>query len=319
MTAASREELPEAAAAGRKNPGNGRARSHRRQLAVIRSGIRMLSAVSPPLAGRVAMALFRKPPRHAEWEREREILAMARPSPFSVRGRRVAAWTWGDGDPVLLVHGWGSTGGRLGSLVEPLVASGFSVVAFDAPGHGASGGWQSSLPEFLFSIEAAAGRFGRFSGIVGHSLGGAATALAIGRGLAAERAVFLAPSSNPAGYTRQFAEALGLPSTVRERMETTVERLFGIPWSAFDVLAAARRATVPGLVIHDRGDSEVPWSEGEALARAWPGAELVTTRGLGHTRIVHDAEVVRRAVRFLAEPPSGRSRVVPDMSTIHPA
>jgi len=39
---------------------------------------------------------------------------------------------------VLLVHGWGGRGAQLASFVEPLVARGFSVLTFDAPGHGAS-------------------------------------------------------------------------------------------------------------------------------------------------------------------------------------
>jgi len=279
---------------------NAKARSQKRKLAVVRLGMRALSAVAPPLAARVAMKLFRTPRRHVPWDGEREIMGKARSVRIDVRGRPVAAWRWGSGDSVLLVHGWGSAGGRLGSFVEPLIAAGFSVVTFDAPGHGATEGpRQSSLPEFMFTIEAAASEFGPFAGVVAHSLGGAATTLAISRGVPAGRVVLVAPSSNPAGYTRQFADIVGTPAGIRERMEGLVERYFGIPWSEFDVLAAARRIAVPGLVFHDRSDAEVSWSEGAALAEAWPGAELVTTNGLGHTRIVHDAGVVAGAVRFL--------------------
>jgi hypothetical protein len=32
---------------------------------------------------------------------------------------------------------------------------------------------------------------------------------------------------------------------------------------------------------------------------AWPGAELVTTGGLGHHRIVSDAAVIKQALGFL--------------------
>lgn len=278
-----------------------RARS-RRKLAAVRAGLRALSFVAPPLAARAAMVLFRTPPRHVPWEREREILAAGRPLRIDVRGRQIAGWTWGEGEPVLLVHGWGSTGGRLGSFVEPLVERGFSVVAFDAPGHGATAGpRQSSLPEFMFSIEGAAAAVGPFAGIVAHSLGGPATTLAMARGVRAARAVFIAPSSDPGSYTRQFAEIVGISPGIRERMENSVERRFGIPWRDFDVLSAARGLSAPALVIHDGADAEVPWSDGEALAKAWPGAEMVTTQGLGHTRIVHDADVVRRAALFVTE------------------
>jgi pimeloyl-ACP methyl ester carboxylesterase len=91
-------------------------------------------------------------------------------------------------------------------------------------------------------------------------------------------------------------------------MEDSIERRFGIPWREFDVLSAARGLSAPALVIHDGGDAEVPWSDGEALAKAWPGAEMVTTQGLGHTRIVHDADVVRRAVLFVTEGRAAKTR-----------
>ena len=52
--------------------------------------------------------------------------------------------------------------------------------------------------------------------------------------------------------------------------------------------------------MHDRLDKEVPWEHGETFARAWPGARLVTTVGLGHRRILDDAAVVRASVAFIA-------------------
>jgi len=58
----------------------------------------------------------------------------------------------------------------------------------------------------------------------------------------------------------------------------------------------------PLLVMHDRDDREVGWNNGAAIAKAWPGAELVTTTGLGHHRIVSDAAVIRQVVTFLNRP-----------------
>jgi len=58
-------------------------------------------------------------------------------------------------------------------------------------------------------------------------------------------------------------------------------------------------------VIHDHQDSFVPWAQGAALARAWPGARLLSTVGLGHGRILENDAVVRAAAEFI----SGRSTV----------
>lgn len=282
----------------------------RRKLRTVRAGLGVLGAIAPPLAARAALVLFRTPPRHVPWSGEAEILASGRELALDVRGDRVRAWKWGEGETVLLVHGWGSTGGRLGSFVAPLVSAGFSIFAFDAPGHGAAARKrQSSLPQFLWTIDAAwrAAGGGELAGIVAHSLGGAATVLALDRDVRARRVALIAPSSDPAGYTRRFAEIVGIRDGIRIRMEKRIERVFDVRWSEFDVLAAAARRTVPVRIVHDAEDSEVPWSEGEALARAWPGATLVTTQGLGHTRIVHDPTVVSGTVQFLTDH-QGQSR-----------
>jgi pimeloyl-ACP methyl ester carboxylesterase len=63
--------------------------------------------------------------------------------------------------------------------------------------------------------------------------------------------------------------------------------------------------TTPALIVHDRDDPDVPYAHGEEIARAWPGAELMTTSGLGHRSVLRDPEVIRRTVSFLGQ---GRSR-----------
>src|SRR5262252_7947571 len=113
----------------------------------LRGGFRVLGQVAPGLAAVVAARLFGTPPRRQTAEAERHALAAARPGSVDTDGSRVATWTWGAGPAVLLAHGWGSRGARLRSFVDPLVASGRSVVTFDAPGHGDSSGRTSSLPQ----------------------------------------------------------------------------------------------------------------------------------------------------------------------------
>jgi pimeloyl-ACP methyl ester carboxylesterase len=57
--------------------------------------------------------------------------------------------------------------------------------------------------------------------------------------------------------------------------------------------------TVPALIVHDHEDPDVPFAHGEEIARAWPGAELFATTGLGHRAILWNPEVIRRTVGFL--------------------
>jgi pimeloyl-ACP methyl ester carboxylesterase len=271
----------------------------RARLSVFRALFRGLSPIFPVATAELALALFRRPPRHRDSESERAALAKGERTDLSLGGRPLAIWRWGKGPAVLLVHGWGSRGSRLASFITPLTDSGFSVVAFDAPGHGASAGRLSSLPQFISAIQAVAREIGGVEAIVAHSMGGAATTLAIERGLRAGRAVFLAPAADPAGYSERFAAMVGLSPAVLTRMRRSIERRFEERWEDFDVLSAARTMTAPLLVFHDRDDSDVAWTDGAAIASAWPGAELVSTTGLGHRRIVHDPAVVSRAVAFV--------------------
>jgi pimeloyl-ACP methyl ester carboxylesterase len=286
--------------ARRKAPSTEKSTSVR--LNVVRGIFRGLTPIAPVVAAELAVALFRRPPGRKDSESERTALASGEKVALSLAGRRLAVWRWGQGPTVLLVHGWGSRGARLASFIAPLVEAGRSVVAFDAPGHGASAGKLSSLPQFIAAIEAVARRFGPIEAVVAHSMGGAATTLAMGRGLPIRRAVFLAPAADPAGYTERFAEVVGLAPALLARMQAKIEKRFGAKWEEFDVIAAARRMTAPLLVFHDPADRDVAWSDGAAIAAAWPGAELVSTEGLGHRRIVHDPAVVARAIAFLVSP-----------------
>ena len=55
------------------------------------------------------------------------------------------------------------------------------------------------------------------------------------------------------------------------------------------------------LLLYDPADREVPLSEAQALARAWPGARLEMLEGAGHTRALRHPEVISRAVGFVTD------------------
>jgi pimeloyl-ACP methyl ester carboxylesterase len=223
--------------------------------------------------------------------------------PGLVRGRR-----WGGGgDPVYLVHGWGGSARQLDGFVAPLLAAGFPVVSFDLPSHGASdpgpsGPRSSNLLEFRDALLAVIAGHGPARGVVAHSLGATATAIAIRDGLRAGRVVLVAPAADPLAYTYDFAGWFGFGERIRTRLVARIERRFGVPMSHFDVPAIARQVATPKLlVVHDRDDRDTRWSDGRAVARAWPDARLVTTTRLGHRRVLRDPEVIAQVVGFLRE------------------
>jgi len=280
-----------------------------------RVALRASSRFAPELAAAWAERLFLTPPRARHPERALADFIDARPRAIMHRGRRIATWRWGAraAPVVLLAHGWGGSARQMRNFVFPLVTAGFRVVAFDQPAHGLSEGRLTGLPDLADAFAAVAADHGsphgELRGIVAHSFGGAAAALALASGrLHAARdipIVLIAPPSDLLGYSRRFARWYWIPERVRDAMQAAIEERYGVRWRELEVSRLAPRLTAPALVIHDRDDRIVPWNQGAYLARAWPGARLLVTGGLGHARILESDTVTHAAADFI----SGRSRV----------
>jgi pimeloyl-ACP methyl ester carboxylesterase len=253
----------------------------------------------------LALDLWCTLPANAGRRRDERPAPGAR-SMIDVAGRSVAVETWGDGPPVYLMHGWGGWRGQLGCFVSPLVESGFQVIAFDVPGHGDSGPSvqgrrRGNGLEFIQSLRAVAAKFGDPLGVIAQSYGCATTTTAIRDGLDLGRLVCVSPSVDPMTNIHAMARAFGIGPRTMGRLLTRIQRLAGRPLSDFDPRTLTGERP-PTLVIHDRQDKEVPYAEGAAFRASWPTAELISTDGLGHQRILRDPEVIERAVGFLVAP-----------------
>lgn len=248
-----------------------------------------------PVADR-AQKLFRRTRRYPRPAWENAIAAKGEafsPAPG------IKAWRFGTTGPaILLVHGWGGRGTQMGYFAEGLGRAGFRVVAFDGPGHGESVGGETDLGEFSRLIQTLSEEEGPFAGAVAHSFGAVAVLLAASRGAQVGRLVLVGAPSELEGSFRKFGRELGLPP-----------RAFRLFWQAAEARAGVKAAETriadmgvatgrTALLIHDESDDIVPFTQAEATARAWPGARLLRTEGLGHRRILKDPAVVAAAVDF---------------------
>jgi pimeloyl-ACP methyl ester carboxylesterase len=279
-------------------------------LATNRTIVRANERFAPRLGARAAVRLwFTVPP--AIPRARIPALPPGRDARVELAGVALHSTVWGAGPPVYLVHGWGGRSEQLGGFVAPLVAAGFTVVAVDAPAHGASGpgrhGRSSTIPEFAATLRAAVEAHGRPHAVIAHSLGATAAAYALGEGVRPDRLVLLAPVADPRRMLAVFADQLGLGPRVRAGTELQVRRIVGRPFAAFDLPAMARTAHLPPtLIVHDRTDPEVALAHGRDIARAWPGSRLLVTDGLGHRRLLRDSAVLSDVVGFVAATASER-------------
>lgn len=258
----------------------------------------------PPVASRVAYRQFFRPrrsrPRNVNGLRAHDLL---------LHDQKVRVYEGGEGPGVLLVHGWESSVARLQVLLDALIANGFRVVAFDMPGHGHSAAKDTDLVQITDVIMTLAESAGPFAAAIGHSFGGVCLVNAIKLELKVARAVLIATPSSLAGMIDKYCRALGIWRPTKTRLVRAIqERLASLELERqFDLRLILRDARVPTLVIHDRKDRVVPFSEGEELSRARADIELLATDDLGHSGVIRDPRTIDTCIAFISRQLSKRN------------
>lgn len=290
-------------------------------LKVIRPVIRLSSALSPRVTGRLAFRLFCTPIGHAPVDPKKATIRRAQ-SVFAKAQRRTVPFCRGFvqsyrfapvGDSrgtVLLLHGWTGQALFMAGFVQPLLDKGYSVLAIDLPAHGGSSGRQLNIPLAVEAVSAVVRDDLPLAGIVCHSFGGAIAMAAVAGGvegfpaIPCDRLVTVAAPEAMQPYGKAFSQALGLTANGHRAFERRVLELAGRPMESFSGKAYLAQTQIPALVIHAPDDREIPFSDAEALAEAHAGMQLMSVPGLGHRRILMDPEVQQAAARFLAGEPA---------------
>lgn len=205
---------------------------------------------------------------------------------------------------------------RWAPLVTALRERGYSPVAFDAPGHGRSGGRTVTVLEYEEAARLLQAAHGHFEAVVSHSFGSLAAFWALRHTVTADRLISVAGVGEVTFTVDSFAAALRLAPEPAAEFRRQVERRL-LPgetrlWSRFSARHRTREITVPMLLIHDERDRVVPPAQTERVAEAYPTqADVLITRGLGHGRILGAPQTVAAVLDFLAAtagpPASGRT------------
>ncbi len=124
--------------------------------------------------------------------------------------------SWGDGTPVVLVHGSLATGAEEWEAQRPLADDGFRLLVFDRRGYGRSP--SAAGEDFLRDAEDIAGLMGDGAHLVGHSYGGVGVLFAAARRPEPTRSLALL---EPGTFTmgQHHPAGRGLVDTVRRLWE----------------------------------------------------------------------------------------------------
>ncbi|GAB4580856.1 MAG: alpha/beta fold hydrolase [Anaerolineales bacterium] len=216
----------------------------------------------------------------------------------------LAVSTWGEGPTILLVHGWGGNRSQLRGFVPPLVEAGFRVVAFDFPAHGDTSDGVTNILEMTDALQKVEDIEGPFHAIIAHSFGTLATSYLLSRHpeRTPSRLVYFGAMNRLMDALPRFQAMAGLPDTLIAQLRISIEEVFGRELlNAIHNASLVQTIHIPTLMFHDELDPITPVEDSQAIALAWPSAELTITKGLGHRNALRDEKIIRKVVDFVAQ------------------
>jgi pimeloyl-ACP methyl ester carboxylesterase len=271
--------------------------------------INVLALIAPKKAGKFGFMLFCRPLRVPVTDYHKNFLHSADRFSFEHAGTNIQAYRWGHGPKkILFLHGWQSHSFRWKAYIDALDKEEHSIYAFDAPGHGLSGGNYLNVPYYGEIIFQLIETIGEVHTLVGHSLGSFSSLYMLHQkpSLNVKQLVLMAPPGEASDFIAFYRQTLGLSDRSMKLINEQFTTQFQKPITWFSTTAFASKVSVPGIIIHDEGDPEAPYHYAKKINSVWPKSHLITTTGLGHN--LKSKDIVQTVTSFIKnEAPMGVS------------
>jgi alpha-beta hydrolase superfamily lysophospholipase len=275
-------------------------------LRYYKTKFKLLALFAPRKAARSAFKLFCTPQSGKPDRVQPLIFEKADKISVAIDGNlTLRGWLWKSDamqqpeKKILILHGFDSYSYRFEKYIRPLRKEGFTIMAFDAPGHGTSDGKTINSLQYKNAILKIEESFGSLYGIMAHSIGGLASSLASEFLPNLKKLVLIAPAVEITGPIENFAKFVSLPNSVKNRMYKLIIKIGKLPVSYFDTRRAIEQVTVPTLWLHDEEDAVCPIDDVRPVQElGLPHVTFRITKGLGHSNIYRDPETVKAIVNF---------------------
>ncbi|QSS97636.1 alpha/beta fold hydrolase [Psychroflexus sp. ALD_RP9] len=247
-----------------------------------------------------AYQLFSTPRKGDIKPHQAQFLKTAEAQKHSIHSYQIQTYHWpGNGETVLLVHGWDSNTSRWKSLVKELKASNFNIIAFDAPAHGNSTGALLNVPlyaevlEELISIH-------KPNYLVGHSIG--AMTLIFNQfkfkdSNKIKKQVLLGAPSEMKLIMKDYQKILQLSPKFMSELNTYFKQKFGYYFQEFSIAEFAKSVHVPSLIIHDQYDKIAPVEAAKSISKNLKNSRLIITEGAGHS--LKNNDIDKNILKFI--------------------
>jgi len=276
--------------------------TQRLAIGYIQTKFKLLSIVSKRRAAEKAFVIFGTPFMKSV---RKAPVKNAEAIHFQLNEKKMNGYRWNhpQNKKALILHGFGSAAHKFEDYATLLVANGFEVLAFDAPAHGNSEGYTTNAIEYCEMIKEIMQKFGPIENFIGHSFGGISLSLALEDVPHTEQTcvVFIAPATETTSAVDGAFKMLKLKNEkVRNEFEKIIFEVSGKETVWFSMRRAMDNINASILWVHDEDDDITPWADALKVKEDnHPNIKFVVTKGLGHNKIYHDADVKNMVKAFL--------------------
>lgn len=268
----------------------------------IKNTSKVLQTLNKNMAAAFALKLFETPIKYKMPKREQKMYEVSHKSKLTLpeSGKEIVVYENKFGSKkVLLVHGWNGRGTQLVSIAKAFKELNYTIISFDAPGHGKSTKNTANMKHFIEAVFELDKKYNGFDVMIGHSLGGMSVINSLGRGLQTDKAVIIGSGNTTKAITEDFLGTIGMKQKLTPILINLFERKYNDKMTDYDVADQALKVSVPVLIIHDKNDKDVPFTAAEAISKNLENNELLITTGLGHRKILGDEKVIEKIVQFV--------------------
>lgn len=264
--------------------------------------VQLLSFLFPNLFTKVAWNKLTNPQVSKLRDREFELLQEAKQSDLDFNGFTIKLYEWaGEGESILLIHGWEGQAGNFVDLVQKLQVEGFKVYAFDAPSHGYSSRGKTSLFEFTRLVELLIQKY-QVKKLISHSFGGVATTYALfkNQDLEIDKYALITTPDKFSERMQDVSTQYGISQRVISRLVDKFEADYGLSVDVLNVSNFVREINVKeAFIIHDKNDRVIPIERSKNVHNNWDECTFETIEGTGHFRILRDERVANKVIEFI--------------------
>jgi alpha-beta hydrolase superfamily lysophospholipase len=211
---------------------------------------------------------------------------------------------------IVLVHSWGGNAAKMLPVAQKLHEMGTAVLLYDARGHGYSDSdgpitlkkYTQYLRSSIDYLESRKDVNLTQIGVVGHSMGAAATIVGTSLDTRIKAAVASSSFADPVGLTKKYLRRLHLPLwPYLPLSKRFIEGWLGMPMDEVAPRKHIKQVKVPVLLFHGKDDTSISPENLEILLKNAPKnlVEGILLPGCGHSGIYNEAGYTARMIPFL--------------------